>query len=776
MKLRLLCSNKTFSAVIIVLVFKFAFLTLGAYDVMAADVTTSIVYYDLPTYSATGQTRQIIVRMAPDPPSGYNYSGCALAITFPSGVTEIGWSSESNATGFIVFSVTLGEVGSYTINYFYFPGEVIAGDNYTVLNASISQKWVVGYSPDVTPPTGSVVINDGAASTSTVSVNLTLSASDDLSKVRWMRFSNDGASWSSWEPYTVFTPSPVYIMNKTWNLTSGNGIKTVYVQFMDEAGKLSVGYSDTITLSVLGNSSLSCSLSATTLTVGGNIVVTGYLSPALSEESILIQGRASGDAWSTLAIVSTSSDGGYSFVWTPAVIGTWEIKAIWGGDINTLPCESAIQSLTVIAPSSLSISLSSTDITVRGTAAISGYLSPVREGAKILVQCRLNGGAWSTVGTAMTEADGWYSFVWTPTTSGAWEVKASWNEVPALACESVTLQLQVSSGALIVLDVTTVLIIAGAVAAIAVIGGGVYILTHSILRLAQDILKKIIEGLSHRNYVSLLNDLDRLGNLINKAVSSGKLPGEILADPYCTVENLMMIKETIAEGLANNTMETLVGNTELILYVDGVKKVLKAFATFKDWKEVASSKHPEKEIAKRIDHILESIVGIRRERGESSAEFIVALISDNPMVEAFDKGVIDIQRPLARDFWFSWMKPRTKDAEEYEPVRLYLEENGKIVAARSRVHWRHLEIKEPYLDEKRRTEVFFLPYFHTPIVREKAHITNMHMIILYHVFVGCFGAKVVDYQVVDGVIPPYYMEAGLKPIHKPPVPYQGWYP
>jgi hypothetical protein len=70
-------------------------------------------------------------------------------------------------------------------------------------------------------------------------VTLTVSATDNSGSVASMRFSNDAASWSGWEPYGT---------TKSWSLTAGEGLKTVYVQFMDLAGNASGSYSDSITL------------------------------------------------------------------------------------------------------------------------------------------------------------------------------------------------------------------------------------------------------------------------------------------------------------------------------------------------------------------------------------------------------------------------------------------------------------------------------------------------------------------------------------------------
>ena len=91
---------------------------------------------------------------------------------------------------------------------------------------------------DTSPPTGSITISGGAVYANSTSVTLTLSASD-LSGVAQMRFSNDGSSWSSWYSYST---------SASWTLVGGDGTKTVYVQFKDNAGLVSSSYSDTIIL------------------------------------------------------------------------------------------------------------------------------------------------------------------------------------------------------------------------------------------------------------------------------------------------------------------------------------------------------------------------------------------------------------------------------------------------------------------------------------------------------------------------------------------------
>ncbi|KLU65151.1 exoglucanase B precursor [Desulfosporosinus acididurans] len=84
---------------------------------------------------------------------------------------------------------------------------------------------------DTTPPMGSISINNGAPSTSSQNVKLSLNATDTGSGVGQMMVSNDPVfNGASWEPYAT---------SKTWVLSSGNGTKYVFVKFKDNSGNAS---------------------------------------------------------------------------------------------------------------------------------------------------------------------------------------------------------------------------------------------------------------------------------------------------------------------------------------------------------------------------------------------------------------------------------------------------------------------------------------------------------------------------------------------------------
>lgn len=98
-----------------------------------------------------------------------------------------------------------------------------------------------GTPADTTPPSNtSISINSGDSTVSSVSVSLTLAATDATQMI----ISNDsGFAGASWETYAT---------NKSWTLTSGDGVKTVYAKFRDTALNMSTAVSDTITVSGTG--------------------------------------------------------------------------------------------------------------------------------------------------------------------------------------------------------------------------------------------------------------------------------------------------------------------------------------------------------------------------------------------------------------------------------------------------------------------------------------------------------------------------------------------
>ncbi len=109
-------------------------------------------------------------------------------------------------------------------------------------SGSLTGGWAldIDYNDSVAP-TGSVVVDGGATLTDSQTAALTLDAADPSpgTGVEQMRFSDNGTTWSAFQPYAA---------TATWSLLAGNGTRTVYVQYADALGNLSAPASDSITL------------------------------------------------------------------------------------------------------------------------------------------------------------------------------------------------------------------------------------------------------------------------------------------------------------------------------------------------------------------------------------------------------------------------------------------------------------------------------------------------------------------------------------------------
>ncbi|HEY4743625.1 MAG TPA: chitobiase/beta-hexosaminidase C-terminal domain-containing protein, partial [Desulfuromonadaceae bacterium] len=119
-----------------------------------------------------------------------------------------------------------------------------ATQSYTVKYFAVSQSGTVetvkstAYTVHVSDLIGSIQINSGAAYTKGTAVTLTLSATDPQG-VASMQFSNDGTTYSTPETYAT---------SKSWTLASGDGLKTVYVKYIDTLGTAYPAYTAQITL------------------------------------------------------------------------------------------------------------------------------------------------------------------------------------------------------------------------------------------------------------------------------------------------------------------------------------------------------------------------------------------------------------------------------------------------------------------------------------------------------------------------------------------------
>lgn len=177
-----------------------------------------------------------------------SYAGDAI-ISWTPPTTNVDGTALTDLAGYKVYygtseltydsSLDAGNVSTYTVtnlteNITYF----FAVTAYDTAGNESNHSNEVKKTIDTTPPTGSVIINNGAEYTNSSTVTLTLTCDDGIGTgCSQMQLSEDNSTWGAWEAYSS---------NKTYTFTNGVGTKTIYVKFQDIAGISSISYPDSI--------------------------------------------------------------------------------------------------------------------------------------------------------------------------------------------------------------------------------------------------------------------------------------------------------------------------------------------------------------------------------------------------------------------------------------------------------------------------------------------------------------------------------------------------
>jgi tripartite motif-containing protein 71 len=123
----------------------------------------------------------------------------------------------------------------------YAPSSIfITPDNNIYILERAGAQRIKLYSHDRMSPSGSIRLNSDSAYTKSPDITAVTQATDDKSSVKNMRVSESSSfEGSLWIPYTQTVPL---------TLSSGDGTKTVYVQYEDEYTNFSEVYSDSVIL------------------------------------------------------------------------------------------------------------------------------------------------------------------------------------------------------------------------------------------------------------------------------------------------------------------------------------------------------------------------------------------------------------------------------------------------------------------------------------------------------------------------------------------------
>jgi Bacterial Ig-like domain/Bacterial pre-peptidase C-terminal domain len=173
----------------------------------------------------------LLVSMTGDPGTDFDlylFDSSAASIYASPPVGLVAKSTGPTSTESITYSTTGG--GTYYID--------LSGAS----DVQGTYRLAVRIAADTIPPQVTLSLHGGASATNDPAVTASVVATDDISGVRAMQFSVDGATWRDW---TAYAPTVL------WSFAPPDGPKELWVRVIDGAGNLSVPAHATIALDTI---------------------------------------------------------------------------------------------------------------------------------------------------------------------------------------------------------------------------------------------------------------------------------------------------------------------------------------------------------------------------------------------------------------------------------------------------------------------------------------------------------------------------------------------
>jgi len=176
--------------------------------------------------------------------------------------------------------------------------------------------------------------------------------------------------------------------------------------------------------------SISITMLAATTTIGDATTIEGSITPIIPNATVTIYYSPESRNWMELAEVTTDNEGCFSHEWSPNAVGEFEVKASWTGNVRYEGAESGVVKVSVEKiGTSLTLSVSEAEVDEGEPITISGAISPLLSD-KAVTLTYTDSEDSSFERAVRTSSEGAYRDSYTPTETGQWSVKASWEGDP----------------------------------------------------------------------------------------------------------------------------------------------------------------------------------------------------------------------------------------------------------------------------------------------------------------------------------------------------------
>lgn len=231
---------------------------------------------------------------------------------------------------------------------------------------------------------------------------------------------NEGLSWNTITSVTT-------LLDGSYSYPWGPQEIGSYLIRAKYAGTINHNPSDSTTsLTVIrGSSSTSTVLSATIITYGQGLTVTGVINRRVSDGTLTIQSSIDNVSWNAIRS-GTPSNGTFSATWVPPYVGIFYIRALWSGDLNYAGSTSPSKTLTIgKASSTIACTLSSSTVPYGQGITIAGTISTATDGT-VTLEHSIDGSTWVTIASGAS-SNSMYSSSWTPPEAVTFYLRAKWD-------------------------------------------------------------------------------------------------------------------------------------------------------------------------------------------------------------------------------------------------------------------------------------------------------------------------------------------------------------
>ncbi len=308
-----------------------------------------------------------------------------------------------------------GPTSTESLDYATIGGGTFYIDLSGATNVEGTYHLVVQILPDTEPPRVTLSLDGGAPATNNPAVTATVVATDNLSGVATMQFSEDGVSWGAPEPY---------MPTVSWTFSGPDGPRTLWVRVTDRAGNVSSPAHASIVLDRVPPTVLARSPAAGATVAGLQPVFSVQFSEPIKVSTWTNVGLILQDASGTIVYGSYGYDPGtYTGTFMPAVpLQPGEPYVVSLGSVTDLAGNQVppLGSWTVTPLFGTALSLTgSARVVPRGNAvALMGQMAPVLGGSLILEEA-VGSGPFLPLVPLGTAPDGRYSWL-APVGSNSW--------------------------------------------------------------------------------------------------------------------------------------------------------------------------------------------------------------------------------------------------------------------------------------------------------------------------------------------------------------------